>query len=79
MKLWGRMRSRSQIRGRHDARLSFVVFANKEQRMERLIQLLDEMDEIVVLLRYGIEESLRRIIIQPAFLAIAIAGTLLPG
>lgn len=47
--------------------------------MERLIQFLDEMDEIVVLLRYGIEESLRRIIIQPAFLAIAIAGTLLPG
>jgi hypothetical protein len=47
--------------------------------MERLIQLLDEVDDIIVLLRYAIEESLRRIMIQPAFLTIAIAGTLLPA
>ena len=47
--------------------------------MERLIQFLDEMDEIVVLLRYALEESLRRIVIQPAFIVIAIAATLLPA
>lgn len=46
--------------------------------MERIIQLLDEVDEVVVFLRYFADAWLRRIAVQPGLLSVAIAGALLP-
>lgn len=46
--------------------------------MERIIQFLDEVDEIVVFLRYFADGLVRRIVVQPGLLSMAIAGALLP-
>ena len=46
--------------------------------MERIIQLLDEVDELVMLVRHGAGTWLRRMAMHPGLMNLAIAGTLLP-
>jgi hypothetical protein len=46
--------------------------------VERIIQFLDEVDELVMLMRHASGTWLGHIDVHPGLLTLAIAGTLLP-